>query len=220
VVLLVSVSRENISVLAGVIQAIGHLAQKLGAGWMGPPFALLLSLAIAGSASAWIAGCARIPFVAGLDSRLPGWLGKVHPRYHTPHAALGVQFVISGALVLIGFVSSGVQEAFQRLLSLAVVLELIPFLYIFAALLKTARGCLAVEGHYSRRVVTLAGTSGLLTTALGVVFAFSPSQQITSVFSYETWMLGGTVFFLGLAFFFFYGYGRQRAVQVHAPSDL
>jgi amino acid transporter len=220
VILLVSVSRENLNVLAGIIQAIGHLAQRLGAGWIGPPFALLLSLAIAGSASAWIAGCARIPFVAGLDSRLPQWLGKIHPRYHTPHAALGVQFVISSALVLVGFVSSGVQETFQRLLSLAVVLELVPFLYMFAALLKTARSPLAMRAYYSKGVITLAGTSGLLTTALGVVFAFSPSQQITSLLSYEIWMVGGTAFFVGLAFFVFYRYGRQRVVEVQAVPYL
>jgi glutamate:GABA antiporter len=219
VILFVSVSRENINVLAGIIQAIGYLAERLGVGWMGPPFALLLSLAIAGSASAWIAGCARIPFVAGLDSRLPRWLGKIHPRYRTPHAALGVQFVISSALVLVSFLSSGVQETFQRLLSLAVVLELVPFLYMFAALLKTARSRLAMRAYYSKNVLTLAGVSGLLTTALGVAFAFSPSQQITSLLSYEAWMVGGTSLFIGLAVFFFYGYGRRRMGNAFAGRD-
>ena len=86
-ILLVSVARENINVLAGMIQAIGHLAQTLGVGWIGPPFGLLLSLAIAGSASAWIAGCAQISFVAGLDFRLPRWWGRVI-RFITPHTLL------------------------------------------------------------------------------------------------------------------------------------
>jgi len=69
-------------------------------------------------------------------------------------------------------------------------------------------------------VITLAGTSGLLTTALGVAFAFSPSQQITSLLSYETWVVRGTAFFMGPAFFLFCGYGRQRVVQVQAAPDL
>ena len=43
-----------------------------------------LSLAIAGIGSAWTGGCARIPFVAGLDSYMPSWLGNIHPRYGTP----------------------------------------------------------------------------------------------------------------------------------------
>ena len=59
--------------------------------WMITPFAVMLSLSIAGIGSAWMGGSARIPFVAGLDSYMPSWLGKVHPKYATPHAALIVQ---------------------------------------------------------------------------------------------------------------------------------
>ena len=98
----------------------------------------MLSISIAGIGSAWLAGSARIPFVAGLDSYLPGWMGKLHPRYRTPYMALIVQVVVSTILADRDFVGSGVQETFQRLLSLAVVLQLLPFLYMFAALLKIA----------------------------------------------------------------------------------
>ncbi len=52
-------------------------------------------LSIAGIGSAWMGGSARIPFVAGLDSYMPAWLGKVHPKYATPHAALIVQALVS-----------------------------------------------------------------------------------------------------------------------------
>ncbi|HUI42819.1 MAG TPA: APC family permease [Terriglobia bacterium] len=211
--LLIAVDRKSINVLEGIMQAVGHLAGKVGVGWLVPPFAVLLSLSIAGIGSAWVAGSARIPFVAGLDSRLPAWLGKVHPRYHTPYAALAVQFLISTILVLISFLGSGVQETFQRLLSLAVVLQLVPFLYMFAALLKIALGPSSGRGRYSTRVLVLAGASGLLMTALGTVFAFLPAQQITSLISYETWMAGGTAGFIGLAVFFFYVYGRRKALQ-------
>jgi amino acid transporter len=212
-ILLLSVERKDINVLAGIIQAVSHMAGRVGAGWMIAPFALLLSLSIAGIGSAWVAGSARIPFVAGLDSCLPRWLGKVHPRYHTPYAALIVQFVISSILVLISFLGSGVQETFQRLLSLAVVLQLVPFIYMFAALLKLAFNRSAVRGHYGKPVLALAGGSGLLMTTLGILFAFSPAQQITSLFRYEAWMLGGTAIFVGLAVFFFYVYSRRGSVR-------
>ena len=78
--LLVAVSKDQISVLQGIVQAVGHMAQSVGVGWMVAPFALLLSLSIAGIGSAWLGGSARIPFVAGLDSYMPGWMAKVHPR--------------------------------------------------------------------------------------------------------------------------------------------
>src|SRR5260370_23724954 len=83
---------------------------------------------------------------------MPGWLGKVHPKYRTPDAALIVQAVVSLVLIVINFYASGgVQEAFQTMLSLAVVLNLVPFLYVFAALLKFCfGGDPARRGHNPR----------------------------------------------------------------------
>jgi uncharacterized membrane protein HdeD (DUF308 family) len=59
----------------------------------------------------------------------------------------------------------------------------------------------------------LAGSSGLLTTILGIVMVFFPAQQITSIWQYELWMVGGTLFFVGLAAFFFFVYGRRKVQQ-------
>ena len=115
------------------------MAAKVGVAWIIAPFAIMLSLSIAGIGSAWMGGSARIPFVAGLDSYMPSWLGKIHPSYATPYAALIVQAIVSLILIVLNFYASGgVQEAFQTMLSLAVVLQLVPFLYVFAALLKFA----------------------------------------------------------------------------------
>jgi amino acid transporter len=211
--LLIAVSKNDISVLQGIVQAVSHMADRVGVAWIVAPFALMLSLSIAGIGSAWLAGSARIPFVAGLDSYLPAWLGKVHRRYLTPYPALIVHAVISMILVVVNSIGAGVQETFQKLLSLAVVLQLVPFLYMFAALLKLALDPAAGKGHYSKRVLILAGASGLVTTILGIALAFFPAQQITSLPLYELWMFGGTAFFIGLAAFFFYAYGRRKSPQ-------
>jgi amino acid transporter len=208
--LLIAVSKSDINVLQGIGQAVSHMAARVGANWIVAPFALMLSISIAGIGSAWLAGSARIPFVAGLDSYMPSWLGKTHPRFATPYAALIVQGVVSMILVIVNAAGSGVQETFQRLLSLAVVLQLIPFLYMFGALLKIAANADSGEGLYSKTTLFLAGGSGLVTTTLGIVLAFFPAQQIQSLLSYETWMFGGTAFFIGLAVFFFYVYGRRK----------
>jgi amino acid transporter len=212
--LLIAVSKQDISVLQGIVQAVSHMAAKVGAIWIVAPFAILLSFSIAGIGSAWLAGSARIPFVAGLDSYMPSWLGKVHPKYATPYAALIVHAIVSMILVVVNFFGgAGVQETFQKLLSLAVVLQLVPFLYMFGALLKIAASDSFVKGRYSRTTLVLAGISGLVTTILGIALAFFPAQQITSVAWYEVWMFGGTLFFVGLAAFFFFVYGRRKAAR-------
>ena len=218
--LLIAVSKGNINVLQGIVQAVSHMAGRVGVGWIIAPFAFLLSLSIAGIASAWLGGSARIPFVAGLDSYLPSWLGKIHPRYATPYAALMVHATVSLILVVINFTftGAGVQETFQKLLSLAVVLNLIPFLYTFGALLRIAMDRSFERGHYGRATLIAAGLSGFATTSLGIALAFFPAQQITSLFSYELWMFGGTLGFIGLAAFFFFIYGRRKAARKLAAA--
>jgi glutamate:GABA antiporter len=220
--LLIAVSKQDISVLQGIVQAVSHMAARVGVAWIVVPFAFLLSLSIAGIGSAWLGGSARIPFVAGLDSYMPSWMGKVHPKYATPYAALIVHASVSLILVVLNFmlVGSGVQESFQRLLSLAVVLQLIPFLYIFGALLKIAAANPFLKGHYGQTTLVLAGISGLLTTILGITLAFFPAQQITSIFSYEVWMFGGTLVFIGLAAFLFFVYGRRKTAQKLAATTV
>jgi amino acid transporter len=210
--LLIAVGK-SVNVLQGVVQAVTGMAARVGVHWIAVPFALMLSFAIAGIGSAWIGGCARIPFVAGLDSYMPSWLGNIHPRYATPYAALIVQGIVSAVLVILNFTGAGVQETFQKLLSLAVVLNLVPFVYMFAALVKFAITEPVRKGQYGRTKLFVAGSSGLLTTILGIALVFFPAQQITSLWRYEIWMVGGTLFFVGLAAFFFFVYGRRKAAQ-------
>jgi amino acid transporter len=208
--LLLAVGKNDISVLQGIVQAVSHMAGAVGASWIVPPFAVLLSISIAGIGSAWLAGSARIPFVAGLDSYMPSWLGRVHPRYATPHMALMVHAGVSMLLCLMTLAGAGVQEAFQTMLSLAVVLQLVPFLYMFVALLRLAWCDPPEKGHYSKAVLILAGASGSVTTSLGITLVFFPAQQITSFWLYEAKMFGGTLLFVGLAAFFFFVYGRRK----------
>src|ERR1700747_3118218 len=113
--LLIAVGK-NVNVLQGIVQAVTHMAERVGVGWISVPFALMLSLSIAGICPPWMGGSPRIPFVAGLDSYMPSWLGKVHPRYATPQAALIVHATVSMVLVVVNFsfTGAGVQETVQK----------------------------------------------------------------------------------------------------------
>ncbi len=217
--LLVAAGKNGINVLQGVVDAVAHLSSQIHLSWIIIPFSLMLSLAIAGIASAWLAGSARIPFVAGLDSYMPSWLGRVHPKYASPYAALLVHAVVSTLLVIFFFLGGdSVKQTFQTMLSLAVVLQLVPFLYMFGALVRIAVRYQPGQGVYGRPALLLAGISGFITTTLGIALAFFPPQSITSVRNYELKMFGGTLFFLGLAAFFFFIYGGRKARAAHAAA--
>jgi len=216
--LLLALSKQDIGVLQGVIQAVSHMAEQVKIPWIVPPFALVLCISIAGIASAWLAGSARIPFVAGLDSYLPEGLGKLHPAYGTPYVALIAHATLSAAFLGMSFVGAGVKEAFVTMLDLAVVLQLIPLLYMYAALLKLSNHASFEEGRYSRSRLLLAGSSGLLTTTLGIGVAFIPSHQIESIRLFELKMCVGTLLFIGLAAFFFFVYGRRKTARKLAAT--
>jgi amino acid transporter len=211
--LLLAVSKQDIGVLQGVVQAVSHMAEEVKASWIVSPFAFVLSISIAGIASAWLSGSARIPFVAGLDSYLPEGLGKLHPKYATPYVALIVHGTLSAIFLAMSFVGAGVKEAFVTMLDLAVVLQLVPFVYMYGAVLKLAKKSAPGEGYYSRAKLLTAGSCGLATTMLAIGVAFIPSHQITSIGLFEMKMVSGTLLFVGLAAFFFFVYGRRKTAR-------
>jgi len=79
---------------------------------------------------------------------------------------------------------SNVAEAYQVLLKAAVVIQLIPFAYLFLALVKTTR---------TRAAVRAAGVVGLCTTLVGLCAAFLPTADVASVPLFETKMIAGVV---------------------------
>jgi len=211
VALLIAVPRTEISAIQGVPQAVSGMAAKVGVPWLVSPFALVLSISIAGIASAWLSGSARIPFVAGIDSYLPSALGKLHPKFSTPYIALFVQTGISIVFLAMSFIGAQVKEAFQTLLDLAVVLNLVPFLYVFAALVRLSSSDSRESGHYSPLTLRLAGLSGFIVTCLGIALAFVPPPNINSKVTFEVKMWVGTIALLALAGFFFFVYGNRKS---------
>jgi len=89
------------------------------------------------------------------------------------------------------------RSPFQKLLSLAVVLQFGPVpVYVRCAAEDRPEPRLCPDSLWQTTLL-LAGSSGLLTTVLGIALAFFPAQQITSLRSYEIWMFGALCFFIG-----------------------
>lgn len=199
--LLLGVPQQNVQVLQGVLQGV----DSFGAHWMVLPLALLLAVSIAGATSAWLSGSARILFVSGLDRYLPKAFGRLHPRYATPHVALIGMSASSSMLVAMSFLGQAtVKEAYVTLLDLAVVLQMMSYLYLYASLAKVAFR--ANSGLFPK----FAAISGLATTAIGMIVAFVPSRQVASVWRFELKMFITCAVFLGLAAGLFAYYSRRR----------
>lgn len=198
--LMVLIPPENIGAVQGVMQAVAAGAERTGTTWLVAPLALVLAIAIAGGASAWYGGSARIPFVAGLDGALPASLGRVHPRWRSPHTALLASAIVSAVFIALALAGSTVAEAYQVLLRAAVVIQLVPFLYLFAGLMR-----LEAVAAWMR----LSGLIGLATSAFGIVTAFIPSSDVKSVPVFELKMIVGVVAPVGVGWMLFRRASRQ-----------
>jgi len=185
---------DRLGVIQGVMQAVTAGANAGRIGWIVVPLAIVMGLATGGAASAWFAGSSRIPFVAGLASALPASLGRVHPRWGSPHVALITCAVLAAAFTAFSLAGSNVAEAYQVLLKAAVVIQLIPFMYLFLALVKTTGVSAGARA---------AGVVGLCTTAVGLCAAFLPTADVTSVPLFETKMIAGVVGPTALGWFLF-----------------
>ncbi len=180
--LLALVPAGELGAIQGVMQAVSRGAEAAGAPWLVAPIAVVMALSIGGAASAWFAGPARILFVAGIDHVLPRELGCLHPRWGSPYVALITCAVLSAALTALSLAGSTVAEAYQVLLRATVVINLVPFVYMFLALMTLER---------ARLFERVAGAVGATVTVLGMLAAFVPGADVASVAVFELKMAAG-----------------------------
>jgi len=197
---------ERLGVIQGVMQAVAAGAGAAHAGWIVVPLALGMGVATGGAASAWFAGSSRIPFVAGLTSALPGALGRLHPRWHSPHVALVTCAVLAAIFTALSLAGSSVAEAYQVLLKAAVVIQLIPFVYLFLALTKTSGVGIGAR---------VAGGVGLTATLVSLVAAFLPTSDVASVALFETKMVIGVT---GPPAFGWFLFKRAQRHELEVPT--
>lgn len=184
----------QLGAIQGIMQAVGLGARQAHVSWIVAPLAIVMGLSIGGTASAWFAGSSRVPFVAGLSNALPRALGRVHPQWHSPYVALTVCAVLAAVFTGLSLVGSGVAEAYQVLLKSSVVIQLIPFAYLFLGLWQ-----LDGVGRLGRG----AGGVGLAATLVGIVTAFIPTSEIASVRTFEIKMVVGVAVPIALGWLLF-----------------
>lgn len=196
----VTIPSGQIGLIDGILQGVERAATSVNLPWIVVPIAVLLSLNAAGNTSAWLAGSARIPFVIGLDRYLPAALGRIHPRYSTPHVALVVQGLASGLFIVISAIGSTVHDMYLVLLQTTVVLQLIPYLYMFAALVKMRfrRHLFGnTTGFFaSSTIPPVAGGIGFVVTLGGIILAIVPSNAVGDVWNFEVKTILGIMSFM------------------------
>ena len=174
---LVAVPAGQISGLQGIMQAMQVVTARAGMAWALPVLGLLVVINSIGGVSGWFSAVARLPFVAGLDHYLPPAFGRVHPRWGSPYVALLTQAAVSAVFVVLGQAGTSVRGAYDVLVAMSVITYFIPFLFIFAALIRVQR---REAGAHVMRVpggppaAIALGVVGFITTSISIVLACVP----------------------------------------------
>ena len=139
----------------------------------------------------------------GVSAYLPPALGRTHPAWNTPYVALIVQGILSSILILISLYGANVAEAYEKLLSSSVAIQLVPFLYLFAGLwkLKTKRIWAAL---------------GFGATALGVLLVFIPSSDVTHPIRFVVEVSASFLVMIGVALLLYHIQMKKRRRPVTA----
>jgi amino acid transporter len=177
---LVAIPAEQVSGLQGIMQAVQAMTSHAGIVWIAPIVAALITVNALGGVGGWFAATARLPFVAGIDRFLPPAFGNLHPRWRTPHVALLTQAGIAALFVFLGQAGTSVHGAYDALVSMGIISNFVPYLIVFAAMIKiqnepAAPGVLRVPG--GRRVAIAVAALGFITTAVSIVFAAVPPDD-------------------------------------------
>jgi amino acid transporter len=219
-----TIPASEIGVIDGILQGVKKAAVQIDLAWIVTPIAMLMILNAAGNTSAWLAGSARIPFVIGIDRYLPKALGALHPRFCTPYVSLIVQGFASSLFIVLSAIGTSVHDMYMILLQTTVILQLIPYLYMFAALVRIRRhpGRFEAAGAFFRGswVCYTAGVTGFVVTAAGIFFAFVPSKTVTDVGNFEFKVILGALSFLIPAVILFRWNARKARIRSVVPAQV
>jgi amino acid transporter len=183
---------------SGVFNAITVGSVALKVGFLGVLAAILVTVGNAGGVGSTVAGIARVPFVVGVDRYLPAAFGKIHPKWKTPWVSILVQAVISAAILLGSQINETTQGAYQKLIDAGIILYFIPFLYMFAAVIKLARRKDRNENPHAVLVpggiagVRICGGLGFAVVLGGILLSLFPPGGTSDKLGFFLWLVAAT----------------------------
>jgi amino acid transporter len=208
---LFAVPASSLKELSGITDAVQLVTQRVGLSGFAVLTGGLLALnGLAGTAT-WTAGAARVPFAVGVDAAMPRAFAKLHPVYRTPHVALIVQSLASSAIFLASVFltvagrSTSIQEAYDILVNLTILIYFVPYLYLFAAQVRLLP-----------ETPRWAPILGFAATAVSLALTFIPPPG-SNALTYELNLIvqAGVVLGIGLGF---YAWSRRSLSQEFKSS--
>ena len=218
---LIAVPASQLQELSGIADAVNHAGRQLGLAGMGAITGGLLALGSLAGNNSWFGGAARIPFAAGVHQALPPSFARLHPRHQTPVTAILVQGVAATVIFLASVfvsVSGGattIQEAYDILVNLTILVYFVPYLYLFPSLVRLRH---AAGDDPDPAVIPVPGgaaglwfvaIAGFSATAISVALVFIPPPDTVNVLNYEVNLIGQGALVIGAGALLYWWSGRR-----------
>ena len=231
---LVAVPASELAERSGIADAVELVGTRLGFAGLGALIGVLLFVGSIGGTSSWIAGASRVPFAAGVDAAMPAAFARLHPRYRTPHVALIVQAIATTLLFLASvFVSVGggettIQEAYDIMVNLTILIYFLPYLYLFASFIRLRSmdatmpaddNTIHLRQGFGGQVVLPGGPlgmwaiagCGLFATLIAMGLVFVPPTGTENVLNYEVNLIGQAAILIAIGMGFYFTARLQAA---------
>jgi amino acid transporter len=222
--LLVALPSSAVGGPDGFINGIHELTMRLGVGWLLAPVALLVGVNAVGGAAAYLSSTSRLPFVAGIDRYLPPAFGWIHARFRTPWIAIGAYGLAGIVVALLGQAGTTVRGAYDVLVSMGIISYFLPYLFLFAAMIRLQR---EPAGPEVRRVpggkpVAIALASiGLVSTTVTIFLSAIPGDDQPDKTMAVFKVVGGTGLMVGTGMvMFLIGRYKGRALAQQETARL
>ncbi len=218
IALLVALPSDAVGGPEGFINGIHELSARLGMGWLLAPVALLVGLNAVGGAAAYLSSTSRLPFVAGIDRYLPAAFGRIHERYRTPWISIAVYGGAGMLVALLGQAGTSVRGAYDVLVSMAIIAYFLPYLFLFAAMIKLQGEPVGAEVRSvpgGKPVAIALGLIGFVSTTVTIVLSSFPAADETNKVLAVVKVIGGTAVLVGLGVAVFL-VARRKGARVGA----
>lgn len=189
--LMLAVPPDQLSDLTGTTNAVSIGAGNIGGNQLAviatSLITILLILGTLGGVSVWLATTARLPFVVGLDRYLPSAFGKLHPRFGTPYVSLISLALVTIFFIMLSSLGEKAEQVYNILISLEIVTFLIPYLYMFASVVKfeaDKKFKRKVDIPGGRKNAMAAGIVGFLVVTASLLLALVPGDDVEDPFTF------------------------------------
>lgn len=221
--LLVALPPQAVGGPDGFVNGIRQLSAHLGLPWLIVPIALLIGLNSLGGAAANFSANSRLPFVVGIHRYLPAAFGAIHARYRTPWVAIAVFGAAGVAVCVLSQAGDSVRGAYDVLVSMTVLATLLPFLLIFAAMIRLQSrpmppGARRVLG--GKPVAITLASLGFTCTLATLALALVPSADEVNKPLAVAKVVGGLLILVGAGVVVFVGaILKARRTPAPVPAD-